>query len=105
MLNHNFAPTLANVQAQYGWHMYDGPGTMMGFGWGTWGIFHAVFWLAILIAVAIACVMMIRRSGTDRNGSGGDAKSSALDLLDERYARGEIDREEYLQRKKDILER
>ena len=29
--------------------------------------------------------------------------NSALDLLNERYARGEIDREEYLERKQEIL--
>lgn len=105
MLNQILPSGLASVQAQYGWHMYGGPGTMMGFGWGAWGIFHAIFWLAILVGIAVACVTMIRRSGTDRNGTGNDTKSSALDQLDERYARGEIDREEYLQRKKDILER
>jgi putative membrane protein len=35
----------------------------------------------------------------------GEGGRSALDQLDERYARGEIDREEYLERKKDITER
>ena len=30
-------------------------------------------------------------------------RSPALDLLEERYARGEINREEYLQKKGDIL--
>lgn len=105
MLNHILPSGLANVQAQYGWHMYGGPGTMMGFGWSAWGILHAIFWLAILVGIAVACFTMIRRSGADRNETGNDTKSSALDQLDERYARGEIDREEYRQRKKDILER
>lgn len=110
MFSHVFSPlTLlagpAGVQAQYGWHMYGGPGTMMGFGWGAWGIFHAIFWLAILVAVAGACIVMIRRSDADRNGTGNDIKPSAPDQLDDRYARGEIDREEYLPCKQDILER
>ena len=38
-------------------------------------------------------------------GIGGDAGSPTLtahQILDERYARGEIDREEYLRRRKDI---
>jgi putative membrane protein len=85
--------------------MYGGPGPMMGFGWGAWGVFHAIFWLAILVAIAVACIVMIRRSGVDRIGPGTDVRPSALDQLDERYARGEIDREEYLQRKQDIMER
>ncbi|MDE1918218.1 MAG: SHOCT domain-containing protein [Sphingomonadales bacterium] len=78
---------------------------MMGWGWGVWGVFHAIFWLAILVAVATACIMMLRRPGAGWRGAGNDARPSALEQLDERYARGEIDREEYLQRKKDILER
>lgn len=98
-------PGLARVQQGYGWHMYGGPGTMMGYGWGIWGVVHAIFWLAILVAIVAAIVTLLRRSGSGDAGSGGNSRPSALDLLDERYARGEIDREEYLQRKKDISER
>ena len=39
------------------------------------------------------------KSGKDDGGS------SALEQLDDRYAKGEIDREEYLQRKQGIIER
>jgi uncharacterized membrane protein len=35
----------------------------------------------------------------------GRALSSALDVLEQRYARGEIGRDEYLQKKNDILGR
>jgi putative membrane protein len=31
-----------------------------------------------------------------------DRRSAGLDVLEERYARGEINRDEYLQKKKDI---
>jgi uncharacterized membrane protein len=37
-----------------------------------------------------------------RPGSGG-RMDSALGILDERYARGEIDRADYLQRRRDLL--
>jgi uncharacterized membrane protein len=33
----------------------------------------------------------------------GGRRNSALDILDERYARSEIDREEYVQRRRDLL--
>src|SRR3546814_9331699 len=109
MFNHVFPPlTLlagpAGVHAQYGWYMYGGPGTMMGFGWGAWGIFHAIFW-AILVAVAVACIVMIRRPDADRNGTGNAIKPSAPDQLDDRYPRGESDREETPPTKPQILDR
>jgi putative membrane protein len=46
-------------------------------------------------------VLLVRWLG---GGSGGRSASTstARDILKERYARGEIDREEYLQRQKDI---
>ena len=35
-------------------------------------------------------------------GYGVERRSSALDLVEERYARGEINRDEYLEKKRDI---
>lgn len=81
------------------WYMHDGgymTGGMVGFG----GFLHAFFWLLVVGAIVAAVVFALRNSG--RRGDGGP---SSLDRLDERYAKGEIDREDYLQRKKDILER
>lgn len=95
---------LAHVQMGYGWHMRDG-GYMMGFGWGVWPLVHIFFWLLFLAAIAAATIAVARVLGGKRPGTGDEARPSALDLLDERYARGEIDRDEYLQRKKDIAER
>lgn len=71
-----------------------------GAGWGPWMLFHSLIWLLLLALVVAAAVSLWRGS---KSGNGSGAKSP-LDLLNERYARGEIDREEYLQRKKDILE-
>ena len=73
---------------------YDGPG-------GHWGVgFHSFFWvlcLAIVIAVGVALVRYLWRSG-----SGRESREGAIALLDDRYAKGEIQRDEYLQRKKDL---
>lgn len=69
--------------------------------WGAWMIFHWLFWLVLLALVVWAGIVLARRSGS----SDGERTKSALDLLNERYARGEIDRDEYLQRRKDIDER
>ena len=35
--------------------------------------------------------------------AGGQRRSTSLEVLEERYARGEINHEEYLQKKRDIL--
>lgn len=77
---------------------------MMGWGGGNWlGPFSMFFWLLILALLIAAAVWFFRRN--DR--SGGEAtpsirRPSALDVLEERYARGEIDRDEYLQKKRDL---
>ncbi len=69
--------------------------------WGLGGAAHAVVWLLITAAIVAATLLVSRLLGKGRSKD----SSSALDRLDERYASGEIEREEYLQRKQDILER
>jgi putative membrane protein len=75
---------------------------MMGYGNGWWMVFHGLVWLAFLIVVVVAAVALIRHlwriGGSGAGGSGG----SAVRILEERYARGEIDREEFLQRRRDL---
>lgn len=69
-----------------------------GGGWSGWMLVHGAFWLILLGLLVFGVLTVARRSrpsGEDR---------SALDILNGRYARGEIDRGEYLQKKKDILE-
>lgn len=86
--------------------MWNGGYGMMGwggFGW-LWP-FHFLIPLLILGLIVAAVVAAIRYSGSgweDRPGRAGRG-SPGLDALDERYARGEINREEYLQKRRDIL--
>lgn len=66
-----------------------------GFGWGFgFIIMILVIWLVIRSAV---------NSNFDRNFSHKRGGNSALDILNERYARGEISKEEFEQKKRDIL--
>ncbi len=81
-----------------------GYGPMMGYGWRGMGWMMAangVFWLAVLVLVAVLAYRLVR-SGEHARHPG---RSAGLDLLDERYARGEIDREDYLRRKQDLTDR
>jgi putative membrane protein len=78
-------------------------GMMDGWTWGWYGAGHMLFWLVIIILV-VAGVAWFARSGSRRGNilPLSDQRSSALTMLEERYARGEIDREEYLQKKRDL---
>lgn len=73
-------------------------GDGFGHGFGGGGLWMILLWL-IPILLLVWGVAAFRGGG--RSGSDGGTKS-ARDLLDEEYAKGRIDREEYLQRKKDL---
>lgn len=66
-------------------------------GWGMGG-FGFIIWLVIL-AVFIGGVVWFVRS---QPLAGNQRSSTSLDVLEERYARGEINREEYLRKRRDI---
>ena len=92
--------------------MGNGPYGMMG-GWDGWGWlwpFHFLIPL-LFLAIIIAVVMLAVRYAMGWSGHpigpgmmsyGVERRSSALDVLEERYARGEIKRDEYLEKKRDI---
>ncbi|HQT26082.1 MAG TPA: SHOCT domain-containing protein [Burkholderiales bacterium] len=63
------------------------------YGWGGMGIGMLLFW-----GLLIAALVVLMKRGTGNR----EREKSALDLLKERYARGEIGREEFEQKKKDL---
>jgi putative membrane protein len=63
-----------------------------------------VFTLALLGLVIAGIVALARWIGAGGSDGGGRART-AREILDERYARGEIDREEYQRRRDDIAGR
>lgn len=76
---------------------------MMGGGFGGIGGFSMVFWLLALVLFAGGVVWFMRSSpsiGLGRRPAA--ARPGGLDLLEQRYARGEVKREEYLQKKSDL---
>ena len=84
---------------QYGGWGMMGPGMMGGFGW-MWLI--PVFWIVFLGLIIWAIVALVRSSSESR-GSDSSKADSALELLKKRYARGEIDKQEYEEKKKDLV--
>ncbi len=79
---------------------------MMGWGGDGWlGPFGMLFWPLLLVLVVAGAVWLVRpstRAGGDLPPAG--HHPGAVDVLAERYARGEIGREEYLQKRGDILQ-
>ena len=84
--------------------MWGYEGFCCGFGW--WWVIP----IAIIVIMALCFFMMRRHMGCVMCGPSfraGDqlerpSPESARDILDKRYARGEIGKEEYEQKKKDI---
>ncbi len=83
-----------------GWHM--GPGMMGGCGMGWFGmILMVAFWILVIIGLVLLIKWLVQ---TTRGGKeAGQGSSQAIDILKERYARGEIDREEFEEKKSDLL--
>ena len=85
--------------------MWNAPYGMMG-GWDGWGWFwpyHFIIPLLFLTLVITAAVMLVRyAAGWGDHSPRLERRSPGLDALEERYARGEIKRDEYLEKKRDI---
>ena len=86
--------------------MMDGWGGY-GDGVGVGGILMMVFWIAIIVAIVLLVVWLVRQvaGGPAIGGPGAPTNRTAetpLDILKARYARGEIDRAEYEEKKKDL---
>lgn len=80
----------------------DGYGMM-----GDWGFsgffFHGFFWLIVLALAVVGIVLLLRALSRDQVSSPAARRSAGLDALEERYARGEIKRDEFLEKKRDLL--
>ncbi len=72
----------------------NGSGWMMGLGW--------LFMVSIWVLVIVAVVAMLRWLGVPWGDRDRTQRKTPLDILQERYARGEIDREEYEQKRHDL---
>ncbi len=68
---------------------------MMGYGYGG-----GLMWLIILVLVGIGVYFLLQASKS--KGSGVSKIETPLDMLKKRYASGEIDKEEFDRKKKDM---
>ncbi len=85
----------ANGAAEHGHYWGDGGG------W--WGMmFLGPLMMILFLAAIVAVVVLVVRWLGSGAGATSPGRKSALDVLDERFARGEIEREEYLEKKQDL---
>lgn len=88
-----------------------------GFGMSAMGVVWMVIMLAVLVLIIVGIVLLARGWGGRREdgqwssnrqapfaegNAGGAERSTPLQILEQRYARGDIDREEFLQRRADL---
>ena len=72
----------------------------MTWGLGGWGMI--IFWIIVVIVI----IFLVRwLTGQGRTGVGlSEKEESALDILKKKYARGEIDKEEFERKKRDLTD-
>ena len=82
--------------------MHSWPGIIRGGHFGGGGIIGMIlgfiFFIAIIVAVIILIVWLLKK----KSHSEGESKSRVLDILKERYAKGEITKEQFEAMKKDL---
>ena len=88
------APALAQESPRYdyGGHMWDG----------GWWMFLGPIWMILFLGILVALVVLLVRwlSGPGVGGTGLPATKAPLDILADRFARGEIDKDEFEERKR-----
>ena len=89
---------LALVQEQayeWGWGMHPMWGS-----WGVWGLgmmlIMLLFWALVIVGLVVGIRWLLSQGRESRS-------DSALEILRERYARGEINKDEFEARKRDLV--
>jgi putative membrane protein len=92
------APASSLAQQYGGPGNYWGPHMMWGGGL-MGGSFMILFWILVIVAIFLGIRWAMKSGGSM---PGPDRKESALEVLKRRYASGEIDRDQFLNMKKDL---
>ena len=91
-------PLVIGLTTGGGFYRYGmGPGMMGGWGW-----FMSLFWLAIVGFIVWAAIAAIQGRDKGQHEFSAPAMSS-LEILKERYARGEIKKEEFEEKRKGLM--
>ena len=84
----------------YGGYSMMGPGMMGGWGMGWFVIiFMLIFWVLVIVGLVSLIKWLIQTTSREKSEAGG---GRVLDILKERYTRGEIDKRKYKEMRKDL---
>jgi putative membrane protein len=94
-----YIATMATVGAQPSGSYTHDPHMWGGWGWG--GMILGPIMMILFIAAAVAVVVLVLRAfGVGPSRPAGGEGRTALNILNERFARGEIDKDDYEERKR-----
>jgi putative membrane protein len=85
-----------------GIYAVDGLGRHMGLGGGIFMMIGVAILIGLLVYLFVTLIRSRQPNQTSANNTAQQDSSSALGILNERYARGEIDDEEYTRRKTEL---
>ncbi len=71
---------------------------MMGYGFGIPGFGMGIFWIVLILLLVGGVALFSGRDSTS------ERRKSPLEILEDRYARGEIERDEFAQKRRDLQE-
>jgi len=95
------SPAFAQSGGYRTWHM--GRWMMGDWGMGWFGmIFMLLFWVLVIVGIVFLIRWLVQNTG-GRGSSGVGTGSQAMEILKERYAKGEITHDEFESMKKEIL--
>ncbi len=98
-----YIATMATVGAQTSGSYTQHPNMWGGWGWG--GMILGPIMMIIFIAAAVAVVVLVLRAlGVAPGRPAAREGRTALHILNERFARGEIDKDDYEERKRTLHE-
>lgn len=79
--------------------MYHNYGPMMNHGGWGWGVLAMLFWAIAFVVILYVVVRLLKGHETHEGGNG---MVDPLDIAKERYAKGEITKDQFEQLKKDL---
>ncbi len=95
--------TLTGCGSMFGPRGRMDPGMMGPWGMGWFGIIVVILIQILIFGALIFLLPRLKKKYKIEGVETSSGKSNALEILEERYARGEIDKTEFEQKKKDLL--